>query len=290
MTIRHLRIFITVYEERNMTAAANKLFMTQPSVSQAIKDLENYYSVVLFERLSRKLYITLAGEKLYQYATHIIKLFDELEDSLKENALQKKLVIGANYTVGVILIHQYIEKFKSIYPDSEIMVIVNKASVLLEMLKKNELDLALIEEIKNDSDLIEDFFYDDHIVIVANPEHHLFTQKEITAQEIASERLLLREKGAGVRNLFESRMNQLGLFIKPYWESTSTTALINAAGNKLGIAVLPFQLVKEHIASGSLKELKVNDMNFSRKLAIAYHKNKFLTNVMQNFIKICHEQ
>ncbi|MEN6327876.1 MAG: LysR family transcriptional regulator [Syntrophomonas sp.] len=289
MTIRHLRIFKAVYDERNMTAAANKLFMTQPSISQAIKELESYYGVVLFERLSRKLYVTESGEKVYQYATHIIKLLDELEDNLKENALKKKLAIGANYTVGAVLIHKYIEKFKNLYTDSEILVIVNKASILIEMLRKNEIDLALIEEIKNESDLIEDYFFDDRIVIVANPEHHLFAPKEVTPYDIVNEHLLLREKGAGVRDLFETNMNQIGLFIKPYWESTSTTALINAAENKIGIAVLPFQLVKEHIVSGSLKELKVIGLDFSRKLTIVYHKNKFLTSAMQDFMKICHE-
>lgn len=289
MMIRHLKIFITVHDELNMTAAANKLFMTQPSVSQAIKELENYYGVVLFERLSRKLYVTESGEKLYQYASHIIKLFDEVEDSLKEDALQKKLMIGANYTVGVSLIHRYIEKFKSLYPNSEIMVSVNKSSILVEMLRKNELDIALIEEIENKFDLIQDVFYSDRIIIVADPEHHLFSKKDVTAHDIVNEHLLLREKGAGVRDLFEIRMNELGLFFKPYWESTSTTALINAAKNKIGIAVLPFQLIKDHIALGSLKELKVKDIDFSRKLTIVYHKNKLLTSAMHDFIKICHE-
>lgn len=289
MTLRHLRIFIAVYEERNMTAAANKLFMTQPSVSQAIKELESNYGVVLFERLSRKLYVTASGEKLYQYATHIIKLFDELEDNLKENAFQKNLIIGANYTVGAFLINKYIQKFESLYPDSEIKVIVNQGSILVEMLRKNELDLALIEEIKNQSDLIQEFFYNDRLAIVAHPEHHLVAKKEVTADDIADEHLLLREKGAGVRNLFELKMNQFGLFIKPCWESTSTTALINAAENKMGIAVLPFHLVKKQIDSGSLKEIKLKALDFSRKLTIVYHKNKFLTSAMQDFIKICHE-
>lgn len=289
MTIRHLKIFITVCEEGNMTSAANKLFMTQPSISQAIKELENYYGVVLFERLSRKLYITSSGKKLYQYAKHIIKLFDEARDDLKQNSLQKKLIIGANYTVGVVLIHKYIKKFNKLYPNSEIMVNVNKSSILTEMLRKNELDLALIEEIKNKSDFIEDFFYNDRIVVVAHPNHHLFSKKEVTAYDIVNERLLLRERGSGVRNLFELRMNQIGLFFKPYWESTSTTALINAAENNIGIAVLPFQLIKDHIASGSLKELKVRNMDFNRKLAIVYHKNKLLTSAMKDFIKICHE-
>ena len=289
MTIRHLKIFITVCEEGNMTSAANKLFMTQPSISQAIKELENYYGVVLFERLSRKLYITSSGKKLYQYAKHIIKLFDEANNDLRQNSLQKKLIIGANYTAGVVLIHKYIKKFNKLYPNSEIMVNVNKSSILIEMIRKNELDLALIEEIKNKSDFIEDFFYNDRIVVVAHPKHHLFSKKEVTASDIVNERLLLREKGSGVRNLFELRINQIGLFFKPYWESTSTTALINAAENNIGIAVLPFQLIKDHIASGSLRELKVKDMDFNRKLAIVYHKNKLLTSAMKDFIKICHE-
>ncbi len=289
MTIRHLKIFIAVYNERNMTMAANKLFITQPSVSQAIKELENYYGVELFERISNKLYVTESGKKVYQYAKHIMKLFDELEDGLKENAPKKKLIIGANYTVGVVLIHKYIKKFNSLYSNSEIKVIVNKASILKEMLRKNELDLALIEEIKNESDFIEDFFYNDRIVVVADPEHPLFQQNEVTAYDVVNEHLLLREKGAGVRNLFELKMNQIGLVIEPYWESTSTTALINAAENKIGIAVLPFELVKDHIDSGCLRELKVKDIDLSRKLIVIYHKDKFLTSAMKDFIEICHE-
>lgn len=289
MTIRHLKIFIAVYNERNMTVAANKLFITQPSVSQAIKELENYYGVELFERISNKLYVTESGKKVYQYAKHIMKLFDELEDGLKENAPKKKLMVGANYTVGVVLIHKYIKKFNSLYPNSEIKVIVNKASILKEMLRKNQLDLALIEEIKNESDFIADFFYNDRIVVVADPEHPLFQQNEVTAYDVVNEHLLLREKGAGVRNLFELKMNQIGLVIEPYWESTSTTALINAAENKIGIAVLPFELVKDHIDSGCLRELKVKDIDLSRKLMVIYHKDKFLTSAMKDFIEICHE-
>ncbi len=289
MTIRHLKIFVTVYEEKNMTAAGNKLFITQPTVSQAIQELESEYKVILFERLSRKLYATSSGEKLYQYAKHIIKLVDDMEESLQENSLKKKLFIGVNYTVGAFLIHKCIEQFKRLYPNSEIKVIVNKSYVIKKMLRKNELDLAVIEEeMENASDLIQDMFYDDKIVIVAHPEYQLFEKKTITAHDIANEPLLLREKGAGVRDLFESRMNHLGLFTNPYWESTSTTALINAAKNKFGVAVLPFQLVKENIAAGTLKELEVKDLEQNRKLAIVYHKNKFLTDAIQDFMKICH--
>lgn len=289
MTIRHLKIFITVYDEKSMTVAAKKLFITQPTVSQVIKELESHYGIVLFERLSRKLYATASGEKLYQYATHLVKLFDDMEECFRENSFKKKLLVGANYTVGSTLIHKYIKQFEELYPDAEIVVTVNKSAVLKAMLRKNELDLALIEEMASPAEFIQDTFYDDSIVIVADPEYHLFAKKVVTPYDIANDHLLLREKGAGVRDLFEAKMNQLGLLIEPYWESTSTTALINAAKNKFGIAVLPFQLVQEQIDSGFLKELKIKDMDQGRKLAIVYHKNKFMTDALRDFIKIIHQ-
>ena len=178
MTIRHLRIFMTVYEEKSMTLAANKLFMTQPSVSQAIKELELYYETPLFERLSRKLYVTQAGKMLYQYAEHILTLFDDLEKGIKGANMDKVLTTGANYTVGVVLIHQYIEEFKKNHPLTEIKVSVNKTSELAEMLKENKLDLALTDAFDSKTDLIEEYFCDDKIVIVANPKHHL-CEKEV---------------------------------------------------------------------------------------------------------------
>ncbi|WP_027399015.1 LysR family transcriptional regulator [Anaerovorax odorimutans] len=289
MTIRHLKIFIAVYNENNMTTAANKLFMTQPSVSQAIKELENYYETILFERLSHKLYVTPAGKKVYQYAIHIIKLLDELEDNLKENSLNKNLIIGANYTVGTVLINKYMEKFNMLYPDSEIRVFVNNTSDLIKKLRENQLDFALVEEINSESDIVQEIFSNDRIVIVAHPEHGIFDKSNITALDIVNEHLLLREKGAGVRKLFETKMNELGFFITPFWESTSTTALINAAQKKLGIAVLPFQLVKKYIEAGSLKELELKEVDLKRHLAIVYHKNKYLNSTIKEFLKICHE-
>lgn len=279
---------MAVYDQQNMTAAAKQLFMTQPSVSQAIKELEEYYGVLLFERLSHKLYTTESADRLYQYATHIIKLFDEAKDSLKEGASYQKLVIGANYTVGSALIHKYIQRFSQLHPEAEIRVNINKASILMEMLRSNELDLALMEE-SSESDLKQEAFCSDRIVVVAAPGHPLLSKKEVTAADIVSENLLLRERGAGVRNLFEFRMNQLGLSIQPYWESTSTTALIHAAVNKIGVAVLPYQLVQEQIKSGVLKELQIPNVDFTRKLAIYYHKNKFLTSAIKEFIQICKE-
>ena len=83
MTLRHFNIFVSVCDTMNMTAAAELLFMSQSAVSQAIAELEKYYDVRLFERLSRKLYLTNAGDKLLSYARHMIRMNAEVEKEMK---------------------------------------------------------------------------------------------------------------------------------------------------------------------------------------------------------------
>lgn len=286
MTIRHLRIFLAVYETKSMTAAAAKLYMTQPSVSQAIREMETNYGTVLFERLSHRLFVTESGKRMYQYATHIIRLFDEMEENLKEGAARGTLTVGANYTVGAALIHRYVSAYTQEYSGADMRVFINKASELVARLRSNELDIALMEE-THEPDLKQVFFCDDRIVAVVYPGHPLLQKSGVTAKDLTGQRLLLREKGAGVRDLFETRMNEAGCRPVPAWESTSTTALIHAAENGMGIAVLPFQLVKEPMGAGRLCELPVQGMDFARRLAVVWHKNKYISDAIRSFVRIC---
>lgn len=121
MTIRHLRIFIMVAESGSMTMAAKLLFISQPSVSQAIREIEENYGVKLFERLSKKLYITESGQLLLEYARHIVKSFDEMEVELKNTGKSIRLRIGATITVGTCMLPPMIQEFEKKQKD----VVVN---------------------------------------------------------------------------------------------------------------------------------------------------------------------
>ena len=84
MTLRHLKVFVTVCELNSITRAAEKLYVAQPAVSSAIKELEDYYDIKLFDRISRRLYLTDAGKSLLAYATHIVSLFSEMESNVRD--------------------------------------------------------------------------------------------------------------------------------------------------------------------------------------------------------------
>ena len=97
MTIRHLEIFVQVYLEKSITRAAEKLYMTQPAVSVAIRELEKQYDVALFERLGRRLYVTGAGEALYARAVQMLEEFHGLEQGLERKTA---LRVGSSVTLG----------------------------------------------------------------------------------------------------------------------------------------------------------------------------------------------
>lgn len=104
MTLRHLKIFVAVAETKSMSAAARRCFITQPTVSQTIHELEEHYHTILFERLSRKLYITEAGKNLLSHARQVIDQFEQLEQSMADDSITQRLRIGATLTVGVCLL------------------------------------------------------------------------------------------------------------------------------------------------------------------------------------------
>ncbi len=101
MTIKHLKLFLAVCNnDFNTTRAANELHTTQPAVSLAIRELEQYYGVVLFDRIGRRLKITEAGQRFQEYAFHIITLFDDMEKVMKDFESFGILRVGAIITIG----------------------------------------------------------------------------------------------------------------------------------------------------------------------------------------------
>ncbi len=283
MTLRHLRIFCAVYQRGSMSAAAQALFMTQPSVSQAIRELEEHCGTPLFERLGKRLLVTPEGERLYPRACSLIDQFDDLDRALTQAGQRRQLRVGANLTVGYALLHRYLAQVEAAYPDAEIEVYVSRSSDLLARLERNELDLALTESLTGWPDYLQYPFHDDRIAAVAHPEHPIFQSVPATAGDLARCRLLLRERGAGVREQFERLMEREGLSARPYWESISTTVLLHAARRGEGVAVLAWELVREALGQypDTLREVPVDGLDFHRQLVLVVHRKKYRSELMQ---------
>ena len=116
MTIRHLKIFLKVAETGNMSLAAKQLYLSQPTVSQAIRELEEHYDTQLFERLSKRLFITDAGKELLLYSRQVLHDFDKLEQGMVSATHHETLRIGASVTVGTCLLPFFLQDLKKEHP------------------------------------------------------------------------------------------------------------------------------------------------------------------------------
>ena len=189
MTIRHLRIFIEVVDSGKMSTAASRLFISQPTVSQAIKELEEHYGGLLFERLSRKLYITEKGQRLLSYARNVVKQFDDMEEMMIQDSHVKKIKIGATNTVGNCILGDVINAFKEINPQTEIYSYVNNTKNIEEKLLRSELDIAIIEGRVKSPDLISIPELNDFLVLICSARHPFAKKKIVKLEDLKNESL-----------------------------------------------------------------------------------------------------
>lgn len=287
MTLRHIKIFVAVCETGSATAAGEKLFIAQPSISLAISELEDYYGVKLFDRLSKRLYITEAGKYFLEYASHIIKIFEEMETGIRNFDTQGVIRVGASITIGNYLLPKYVENFKKLHPKIEVQAIIANSDTIEENLMKNNIDLALIEGIIHSPYLKSMQFKEDELVLICGISHPLSENDEIDLEDIKNEDFLLREKGSAGREICDGLFATNEIDINILWESTSTQAIVRAVSSGLGLSILPYLLVKDNIERGEIKVIKIKDICLKRNFSIIYHKNKFLTNSAKDFIAIC---
>ncbi|NLI60755.1 MAG: LysR family transcriptional regulator [Clostridiales bacterium] len=286
MTIRHLRIFIEVADTGKMSAAASKLYISQPTVSQAIKDLEEHYGMLLFERLSKKLYITEKGERLLSYARNIVKQFDDMEEKVFESGYVEKLRIGATITVGECLLSQIINSFKNINPQMNTYAYINNTKIIEDMLLKSELDVAIVEGRIKSTYLVSSPVIKDYLVLACSMSHPFAKRETVKLSELEKESFAMREEGSGTRELFERYMTDNGLSIKTTWLANSTKAIKNAVIENQNLAVISIRLLEGEIRDGKIYVIQNTESHWDRYFSIVYHKNKLITPQIKSLVEI----
>lgn len=281
-----MRILVSVFQKNSITKAAQELHLAQPSVSLAVRELEEYYGIRLFDRIGRHIAPTECGKEFYEYAVHIVSLFNEMEQKMRNWDTFGTLRVGASITIGThilpVLIHGYQEKF----PDLTIEAKVSRSASIEDELIHSGIDLGLIETQPSHPDLRAVPFMTDSMCVIIPPGHPLSSAKSISLAGLSRFPFLMREKGSAGRELLDAAFSLQQLTVSPRWESTSTQALVKAVAEGLGVSVLPYLLVKKDIEEGTVRQVPL-DQPIRRNLNVIYHKSKFLTDNMRSFIDLC---
>lgn len=284
MTLRHLNIFLAVCKEKNITKAGETLFISQPAVSNAIKELETYYKTPLFDRISKKLYLTQAGETLYQYALHITSLFDELETSMEFQNENTLLKIGSSITIGNYYMPFLVSHFKKMHPLIQTRVNIHNSDVIEKMILENELDFAFIEGFVHSNQLVSKDLLKDQLIFICSCQNPILQKESITIKDLNTQFFLMREKNSGTRELADSVLALHNCTVLPLWESSSTNAILQAVSKDIGISILPARLCEEKRKQKEIASFEIPGITFERNYHIIYHKSKYLSPAATNFI------
>ena len=288
MTLRHMRIFQKIYETQSVTRAAEALHMTQPAVTRALQELEKYYGLRLFERLNRRLTVTEAGRRMYDYALHLTETFDTMEKSLRDWERQGVLRVGASVSLGCSLLPQLARTFQEEHPGVEVRVRIANGELLRRDLLENRLDLALLEGEENGADLMLTPFAAGEMALIVPPGHPLARAGGATLAQAAAYPLLLRETGSATRRFLDQLLMSRGLAVQPVWESASTQALLSAVREGLGITLVPWALARQTVLRGEAE--RCPDAELIRRRYVAWHPSKYVTGTMRAFVNLCMEQ
>lgn len=286
MDIRHLRVFIEVSDSGKMSSAAANLHISQPTVSQTIRELEDYYNILLFQRLSRKLHITPEGEKLLAYARTVVNQFDNLEKKIFLINNTNEFKIGATITVGNCLISNIVQKIQDTNPKLQTYTYVNNTRSVEEKLLESELDLGLVEGEITDPKLISIPAVDDYLVLVCGADHHFADKIQIDLSDLQGMDFVMRETGSGTRKMFEDNLCKQGITVNTKWETNCPGAMVSAIINNGCLGVLSIRLIEEEIKNGTIRVIQHSDDPWHRNLSIVYHKDKVIDKTMENIIQI----
>lgn len=284
MTIRHLKTFAEVCAAGGITRAAERLCVAQPSVSQTIAELENFYGVQLFERAGRKLILSSDGERLLPAATEAVKAFSEFEDEAKSARKKPILRAGASMTVGKIIMPALVGAWKQKIEGLECYVRVANTAEIERGIAGGALDFGIVEG-RISGSVEAKKFGGDRLAAVCSPS---FCAPESTdAEGISRLPLLLREKGSASRDLLDGELAKFALAAKPVTEANTNDALIAAAIAGQGIAVLPCDLVEEYISRGQLREVRLCGVELDRVWFVVWRKGKKFTPAHRLALDIC---
>lgn len=283
-TLRQLKTFVATAEHKKMSEAAKHLYVSQPTISQIISELEKEYQTALFERHAKELRITTAGELLLENAKQIIAIHETLEQNMKTISSKRPLRIGATLTIGTNIMAKIAKGVEDLHKDIDCFVCVHNTEQIEEMLLHNELDIALVEGIIDHEEIITTPAFDDNLCIICHRDHPLAEKEVVSPEDLHNQPFILREKGSGTRGIFEQLMRTHHIPYKVKWESSTTPAIVDAVSQNLGIAFVPVRCINGKAYRDNICTCSVPEINLKRFFFLTRHKYHPLTSQMQDFM------
>ncbi len=290
LNLYKLEIFAQVVEEGSFSAAAERLLMTQPGVSQHIQDLERALGVTLFQRSPRGVTLTEAGRTLYGYAQRIAALVAEAEAAVTDVAqlAEGHVDVGATPGVGVYVLAELVQSFRQRYPNLTVHTLTDITPRIIDALLAKQLEMGLIEGELSGEQLallgVLELEPVQHCVIVG-PRHPFWTRETVTLDDLADQTLVVRQRGSRTRIWLEQSLAAHGITPRIGAEFDNVESIKRAVMAGTGLSVLPDYAVRDDAALGRLRTLRLQEEPLPRTLKLIWDKRRHFAPVALSFLR-----
>lgn len=284
---RH-RTFLQLCRIKNYTQTAALLNITQPAVSQHIKHLEKFYGVKLFNYSGKKLTITAAGKKLYRYTERMAADSSEIKKVLSKDDRTRHIKFGATLSIGEFVMPDILIRIIKDNPDLSFDMLVQNTQVLIDKLKKGEINFAILEGFFDKSEFGHQIFSREQFIGICSPDSE-YCGKEINLENLLSSRLILRENGSGTRDILENILYKNNLS-KNSFESTLEIGNMNAikklVSHGSGISFLYKAAAEKELKNGDLAPLKIINFDVWREFNFVFQKESIFKDEYQKYFAL----
>jgi DNA-binding transcriptional LysR family regulator len=258
ITLNQLASFLAVAREGSVSAAAQKLFVTQPSISASVSALSKEVGVELTERVGRGIALTPAGDALRPFAADVLGLIEEGKLAAREasDQSQRRLRILAVATAGEFLLPALLKEFGALHPEIELVLEVANRATLFQRLLEHDADIAIAGRPPDDARIVGDVFLKNELVLITASDDPLAAVKSVAPERLAERTWLQREEGSGTRQLVSEFLAGHDLHPKTLTLG-SNGAVKQAVQIGLGVSLQSRLAVGYELDAGTLAEIRV---------------------------------
>ncbi len=245
MDLWQLKIFCKVVDLKSFSKAGDAVYLSQPTVSSHIKDLEEHFECKLLDRLGKEVLPTKAGELLYRYALKMITLKDETESALSvfRGVVKGKLKIGASTIPGGYLLPKLTGPFIQKYPEVSVSLKISDSENTIQQILSDHIEFGIVGTESASRNIIQERLMDDTLAILIPSGHKWNRKPEISFQELINEPFIIREEGSGTLRSIKKSFREANLSIRKLnivAEMGNTAAVIQGIKHNMGISIIFF--------------------------------------------------
>ena len=291
MEIRQVQSFVHVAKLGSFSRAAETMGYSQSAITVQIRLLEEELGTKLFDRMGKKVSLTPQGKRFLEHANRILYEMNRTIMAMNEDReLENPLHIGTIESLCTAKFPRILSQFHTLYPKVNIQITLDSPEKLIRMMEHDELDLIYILDTPRwNKEWIKVMEAAEPIVFVASVNSEFALRKEMVLQDILGESFFLTEKNANYRQALDQHLALENRTLDPALEISDTEFIIKMVERNDGLSFLPYFAVEKYIRSGRIAMLDVTDIDISMYRQIFYHKNKYKTREMSEFIRLITE-